>query len=403
MLLRARVIVPVAAPKIADGGLWVQGGCVRTIGPWAEVKALAGNDEFVDLGDVAVFPGLINAHAHLEYSSMAGLLRGDAGFTAWVRSVNATKGQRPVTDADWLAGADMLLRSGTTTVADMQTVVPGMARRMQQTPLRVVPFIEMTGVISRRAPDELLAEAESILQEMNVPGGYAPHAPYSTLPATQVASAIEAEKKRRLLSMHVAESAEEWVMFWEGKGVLHEMISSLGRPMEDCGNTTPLQSIARHGILQQRTLLAHANYLAPEDISSLVKSGASVVHCPSSHAFFQHQPFAFSALAQVGVNICLGTDSLATQGAGASLDMRQEMRRFAQIYPEASPETILRLATVNGAKALNLPTVTGTLSPQSAADLFAIPYTGKLEAAEACLFETQTSVITCYVAGRKVF
>lgn len=403
MLFRARTIVPVASPKLADGGLWVREGRIEAIGPWEGIHAQAVGEEVTDLGEVALFPGLVNAHAHLEYTGLAGKLNGSAGFAAWIRSINAVKREQSPESitADWLTGAETLLRSGTTTVADMETVMPGMATRLAKTPLRVIPFIEMTGVISRRLPSDLLTEADAILGECPQGGGYSPHAPYSTLPALLRETAQHAATHQRSVAIHVAESADEFAMYRERSGALFELISQLGRSMEDCDGRTPLQHVARNGLLRLKTLVVHANYLAPEDFDLLAQSGSNVVHCPSSHAFFAHNPFAYAELKRRGVNVCLGTDSLATQAAGSRLDMLAEMRRFQRSYPTVSPAEILQMATQNGAQALGIPDVTGSLSAGRFADFFAIPYEGDIADAEASLLNESVQVTACYVAGRK--
>ena len=122
----------------------------------------------------------------------------------------------------------------------------------------------------------------------------------------------------------------------------------------------------------------HANYLAPGDAELLANSGASVVHCPRSHAFFGHQPFPLQKLREAGVNICLGTDSLATMARTRdeplALNMFVEMRAFAREFPELSPAEVLLAATLKGAKALRREKELGVLAPGAFADLIAVPY-----------------------------
>jgi cytosine/adenosine deaminase-related metal-dependent hydrolase len=405
MLFRARLVVPVAAPKIADGGIWVREGRIAAIGPWPAIRVQAAGDEVMDLGEVALFPGLVNAHAHLEYTGLAGKLSGSGGFASWVRSINAVKREQSAASitADWLSGADMLLRSGTTVVADMQTIAPEQPARLARTPLRVIPFIEMTGVISRRAPADLLAEADAVLERCGVAGGYSPHAPYSTMPDLLGETARHAAIYQRPIAIHVAESDEERTMFGQRNGALFELISQLGRPMDDCDGRTPVQHLAKLGLLGARTLAVHANYLIAEDIDLLAQSGTNVVHCPSSHDFFAHRPFAYEELKRGGVNLCLGTDSLATQKAGSGLDMLGEMRRFQEKNSSVGPAEILQMATRNGARALNITGVTGDLEIGSFADFFTISYQGDAQHAEVALLDKDVRVTACYVAGQKAF
>jgi aminodeoxyfutalosine deaminase len=408
MLLRSRILVPVTAPPIDDGGVWVCDGRIAAAGKWADVCALAGGDERVDLGNTILLPGLVNAHAHLEYTGMAGQFTGANGFAHWIRSIVAARQTFGVDAATehWLAGASLLVESGTTMVADIQTTVSVRAAKPSLTPLSVVPFIEMTGVISRRAPADLLAEAETFLSEGPLGGGFSPHSPYATMPGLLEMTATRMDEHERVTTIHVAESAEEFEMFVHRRGPLYELIAGLGRPMEDCDGRTPLQHVARCGLLKRNALVVHANYLADEDLSLLANSMASVVHCPGSHAFFDHQPFRYDELVRREVNICLGTDSLASMNgegdAPAELNMLTEMRRFQQKNPRVSPREILAMATINGAIALGIGQEAGSLHEGVRADLIAIPYAGDLRRAEECIVSAGARVEASFIGGRRI-
>ncbi|MGV3757379.1 MAG: amidohydrolase family protein [Verrucomicrobiota bacterium] len=408
MLLRSRILVPVTAPPIEDGGVWVRDGRIAASGKWADMCALAVGDEVVDLGEVTLMPGLINAHAHLEYTGLAGQFTGTKGFSQWIRSINSAKQKvSPDTATEqWLTGAAMLVDSGTTTVADIQTLAGAQAANPKLTALRVIPFIEMTGVISRRVPAELLQEAEQLLGTGPMGGGFSPHSPYATLPGLLELSAQRARETGRINAIHVAESAEEFEMFTRRSGALYELIASLGRTMDDCDGRTPLQHIARGGLLQKQALVVHANYLTDEDVALLATSGASVVHCPRSHAFFDHQPFRYGELQKLGVNVCLGTDSLATMnGEGdqqPELNLLTELHRFRSMHPDVMARDILMMATVNGAKALGLEHELGSLNPGVRADVIALPYKGSIKQAEAAIFSTDALVEASFIGGRRI-
>ncbi len=408
MLLRSRILLPVTAPPIEDGGVWVRDGRIAASGMWADMVALAADAEVVDLGEVILMPGLINAHAHLEYTGLAGQFTGTKGFSQWIRSINSAKQKvsPDVATEQWLTGAAMLVHSGATTVADIQTLAGAQSANPKLTPLRVIPLIEMTGVIRRRVPAELLQEAEQLLGTGPMGGGFSPHSPYATLPGLLELCAQRARETGRINAIHVAESAEEFEMFVHRRGPLYELIAGLGRPMKDCDGRTPLQHIARYGLLQQQTLVVHANYLTDADMSLLADSGASVVHCPGSHEFFGHQPFRYAELRQRGVNICLGTDSLATMnGEGdrpPELNMLAELRRFRLKHPEVVARDILAMATVNGARALGLEHELGSLNPGVRADVIALPYKGSIKQAEAAIFSTEARVEASFIGGRRV-
>jgi aminodeoxyfutalosine deaminase len=132
--------------------------------------------------------------------------------------------------------------------------------------------------------------------------------------------------------------------------------------------------------LSQNFLAVHANYLAPGDAELLARAGSSVVHCPSSHAFFDHHKFPLEELMKAGVNVCLGTDSLATMPKSRAklpvLDMFAEMRAFANSFPALKPEAVLSAATLKAAKVLRREHELGALKAGAFADLIAVPYSG---------------------------
>jgi cytosine/adenosine deaminase-related metal-dependent hydrolase len=133
-------------------------------------------------------------------------------------------------------------------------------------------------------------------------------------------------------------------------------------------------------MLGENLLAVHANYLGAQDAALLAKRKVSVVHCPRSHFYFKHRPFPLGKLLKAKVNICLGTDSLATvyktRREKPELNLFEEMRALAGARPGLSPKRILQMATVNGAKALGLTGRIGELSKNVFADLIALPFAG---------------------------
>jgi cytosine/adenosine deaminase-related metal-dependent hydrolase len=242
----------------------------------------------------------------------------------------------------------------------------------------------MTGIRARRAPGAVLREAvEKIesLAHLRCRASLSPHAPYSTLPELLRLSAREARERKLPLTTHVAESAQEFEMFVHARGALHAWLKRNERDLSDCGLGSPVEHLARHGVLSKNLLAVHANYLGPRDVAMLARRKVSVVHCPRSHFYFKHRPFPLGRLLQAGVNVCLGTDSLATvyktQREKPELNMFEEMRVLTEAHPGLSPKKILRMATVNGAKALGRAGRIGELTKKALADLVAIPYAGK--------------------------
>ena len=464
LLLRARVVLPVSRPPIEDGAVAVSGGQILAVGAWRQLR----RDFSVpvrDLGEVVMLPGLINAHCHLDYTHMAGLFPPQRSFCDWIKLITTEKAQWIFSDYanSWIAGARMLVQSGTTTVADMEAVPELLPDVWNATPLRVFSFLEMTGVRSRREPEVILAEAVTTMDAQpphRGDTGLSPHAPYSTSPSlleqtaalarkrklrlvTHVAeSATEFEmftqargemfewlhrnrrdmsdcdgrspvqqlarcralgphllavhvnylapgdatllaRKRKLrLVTHVAESATEFEMFTQGRGEMFEWLHRNRRDMSDCDGRSPVQHLARCQALGPHLLAVHMNYLAPGDAALLARKRVSVVHCPSSHDYFRHRDFPRRELARAGVNVCLGTDSLASvrkhPKREIKLSLFREMRMFATKHSEVSAREVLQMTTLNAAHALGLGGKAGQLRPGAFADLIALPLNEKL-------------------------
>ena len=160
MILRARTILPVCRPPIENGAVVISGNQIRAVRPWPELQPDA-DEKILDLGEVILLPGLVNAHCHLDYTDMAGQLPPPKKFTDWIASITAAKTAWSYSDyaRSWLHGAHMLLKTGTTTVADIEAMPDLLPEVWDATPLRVFSFFEMTGIRARRHPKEILREA----------------------------------------------------------------------------------------------------------------------------------------------------------------------------------------------------------------------------------------------------
>lgn len=386
LLLRARVVLPVSRPPIEDGAVAVSGGQILAVGAWRQLR----RDFSVpvrDLGEVVMLPGLVNAHCHLDYTHMAGLFPPQRSFCDWIKLITTEKAQWIFSDYanSWIAGARMLVQSGTTTVADMEAVPELLPDVWNATPLRVFSFLEMTGVRSRREPEVILAEAVTTMDAQpphRGDTGLSPHAPYSTSPSLLAQTSALARKRKLRLVTHVAESATEFEMFTQARGEMFEWLHRNRRDMSDCDGRSPVQHLARCQALGPHLLAVHMNYLAPGDAALLARKRVSVVHCPSSHDYFRHRDFPRRELARAGVNVCLGTDSLASvrkhPKREIKLSMFREMRMFATKHAEVSAREVLQMTTLNAAHALGLGGKAGQLRPGAFADLTALPLNEKL-------------------------
>ena len=396
MILRARTILPIAAPPIEDGAVFIVGHQIRAVLPWRDLRPHLA-EKVLDLGDVILLPGLVNAHCHLDYTGMAGQLPPPKTFTDWIAAITAAKTGWSYSDYafSWLRGAHQLLRSGTTTVADIEVMPDLLPEVWDATPLRMFSFLEMTGIKSRRAPKDILREAVAQIETLSHSRHRAllsPHAPYSTLPELLRLTSKISLKKNWRVAIHVAESVQEFEMFAHARGAMHDWLKRNERDNSDCGLGSPVAHLARHQLLGENVLAIHVNCLARGDATLLAKNKTHVVHCPRSHDYFKHPPFPRQRLAAAGVNLCLGTDSLATTRKTGrqlpELNLFAEMQMLAEKDKSLSPLEILKMATVNGARALGLAGKIGQLTKNSFADLIAIPSVNKSDAAETVIAHT---------------
>lgn len=365
----------------------IKGDRVVSVGKWSDIRRSA--HDVVDLGEVVLLPGLVNAHCHLDYTDMV-IRRGEKTFKDWARTIIKKKSGWTIADyrKSWMRGARMLEHSGTTTVADIEAVPDLLPWAWRQSSLRVCSFLEMTGVANARRPAKILSETFDLLTRLKKPCkianvGLSPHALYSTVPELLRLTARRSRKLR--VTMHVAESEEEMQMYARREGELFQWLSQI-RDMSDCGGRTPVQAVHRAGLLGDNFLAVHCNYLTAEDIRILARTKTHVVHCPSSHVYFGHHRFPYEKLWRAGVNLCVGTDSLASM-RGRELNMFAEMQQFSRVYPDVSSETILKMGTINGAKALGMGGKIGELSRGAFADLVAVPFQGDIANSTSCVLQ----------------
>lgn len=411
-ILRAAWVLPVVRPPIRDGAVWIQGDRIRAVGPARDLRP----DPSVpvrDLGDVLILPGWVNAHCHLDYTDMAGRIPPRRSFTDWIKLITLAKAGWSLEDfrRSWLNGAAMLLRTGTTTVADVEAVPELLPDCWNRTPLRVFSFLEMTGIRARREPAQILAEALDRIEQWQHPrcrAGLSPHAPYSTRAELLRQSAEAARQRGLLLTTHVAESGEEFAMFVHASGPMYDWLRRNDRDMQDCGGVTPVQHLHRAGYLGPNLLAVHANYLGRGDAALLARHKVTVVHCPRSHRYFQHQPFPWRRLIEAGVRICVGTDSLATVPTGRNppeLSLFDEIHELRRTQPWLGPVRLLRMVTLHPAHALGLKGRAGELSPGAFADLMVIR-TEKLRSARAAyeaIISHRGPVEAVYIGGEPVW
>lgn len=375
-VLKAPYIITLAGPVLKDHAIAVENGVIQQIIPQREVTG-----ESIDLPGTILLPGLINAHCHLELSDLPEPLPYPGSFTGWIEQLSRLKLQMSPAQvtASIQKGIQQLLAGGTTTVADHASVGTDL-KPILDSPLDYVAYIEVLGVQADRA-QQFYQQALAKQNKNIIP---TPHAPYSLLPE------VFAKFTSTHLSIHIAESAEEYLLFKENHGPLFEFLQRKGETPPTKGES-PLQYLNRLKLIPPKTIAIHANYLEDEDIAILKEYQMSVVHCPGSHAYFSRDRFFLGMLTEAGINVALGTDSLASNH---SLSMFEQMRLALDHYPELTPETVLKMATLNGAKALGRENEIGSLAPGKRANIVGVSIQyPKRSILENILFNEKTEFI----------
>jgi cytosine/adenosine deaminase-related metal-dependent hydrolase len=388
MIYRSRILVTMDGPPIENGAVVVRGEFIIAAGSWADVRLAFPREEIIDLGELTLLPGFINAHCHLDYSNLRHAILPPQSFTEWIGRINAIK--RQLDEDDYLAaiarGFTELRRWGTSAVLNIESF-PELMWKMPAPPLRTWWFYEMNDVREPIPTEELVAGALLFFQDKRPDWlggmGLSPHAPFTASPELYRRCHDYALRTGMPWTTHLGESAEERLMFVEGRGPLHAFLASLGRPMDDCGHgRSALAQFAAADDIGPECIAVHLNELEEEDLRLLAAdgpiAGMTVVHCPLSHAYFRHRDFEAERLRSMGVNLCIATDSPAS---GGSFSLLEELRVFASRNPGFAAAELLAMITVNPARALGLAGQLGCVRGGAWADLAAFPCGGGTDGA----------------------
>ena len=368
-LLHARWVIPVE-PDLAcleHTSLALRAGRIVDILPTAAARARYTANEIVELPNHALIPGLVNAHTHAAMSLFRGL-SDDLALMDWLTKhiwPAEAKWVSPefVRDGVRLAAAEML-KSGTTCLNDMYFFPEDAAGVLREAGMRACLGLILIDFPTNYAqtPDEYFEKGlklhDSLRHDPLLSTAFAPHAPYSVSDALLTKIRTVNNELNLPVHMHVHETAHE----------VNEAVAKTGK--------RPLARLDALDLLGPSLAAVHMTQLNPEEIARLAEAGASVVHCPESNLKLASGFCPVHKLLSAGVNVALGTDGAASNN---DLDMLGELRTAALLAKAVSGDatavpahTALRMATLNGAKAMGLDAEIGSLRPGKAADITAI-------------------------------
>ncbi len=401
--LKAGYVIPSPGEVIEGGRVVVRGTRIIDVGP---SKTDSDGGVEIDLGKTAIIPGLVNAHTHLELTDLEGKIPPPKSFTSWLRRMVVFRMEDRNRDLSHAVerGVQMSLEAGTTTVADISNTADSF-RVLPGLPIRKRVFKEVMS-LDPEAVASMLEEAIRLLSGFPRDGlgcvGLSPHAPYTACEKLYRGSTLFSQGQDMLLTTHISESEEELEFLSKGTGDLATTLKAYGllgdwKPP----GLSPLAFMKNIGVMASPWLLAHCNYPSDEEVHIIKESGSSVVYCPGSHHYFGHKAHPFPRLLREGINVALGTDSLASN---QSLSILDEMRFVVANYKEVSPQDVLAMATVRGAKAVGMGDRVGRLSPGLEADLAAIELPGDGGGSVLDrLFQPEAQNVFTMVAGRPCY
>ena len=372
-------ILPISGPPVRDGWVAVDRDRVVSYGPAGYSPPDLGPALQLDLGHVAIMPGLVNAHTHLELSYLRGQAPAASSFVAWIRGVMAARRQYSDPNAPVILdavdrGIAEAVRSGTAIVGDISNTLVTFDR-VARSPLAAVIFYELIGF---RVPDPnaVVARARQQLAALaptdRVRGSLAAHAPYSVAPGMlQAIRHVLDHEPFAICSVHLSESVEEIEFILSGGGPWRELLGQLD--VWDAAwaapGVSPVQYLDENGFLGERVLAVHGVQMTSADLARLAARGTTLVTCPRSNAHTGAGRPPIDEFYASGVRVAVGTDSLAST---PDLNLFAELATLRRLAPAVPAAMLIDSATRQGARALGFDDHYGTLDSGKVARLLAV-------------------------------
>lgn len=387
MLLVARYVVPISAPPIENGAVLVRDGKIVEVGSANRLRTIYPDEPSKDFGLAALMPGFVDAHTHLEYSALRGLIN-DAPYAAW--KLHIADKEKLFDAEDWedsaLLGALEAVQSGITTVADI-TGTGASLRAVQQVGLRGVIYREV-GTMDRNEVEASLNDAFAEINEWRKLAtdkqriGIAPSALFTCHPLIFEGVANYA-KDGTPVALHLAGSREEYEFIRYGSSLfsVHSTEQERGYGIDVppwlATGTSPVRYILNWGIFEMPNVLAiHCVQVDDEDIDVLAEHAVNIAICPRCNAQLAMGVAPLTKFQKAGITVGLGTDSpAATDSTDPFAEMLtglllQRATGSRQSFIKASE--MLEIATLGSARALGIADEVGSLEPGKKADIIAV-------------------------------
>ena len=401
MILSAEIVLPISRPPVYNGAVLIRNEKIEEIDIKERLLDKYKNEEYLDLKNSVLMPGLINLHTHLELTALKGsiinknnplILSEKTDLVSWILALIESKKKTSTNNLSLgiKNGIREAISTGTTTIVDLttrNTIYPASVfgksfYAIKEIGLRGFVLVEVLNFDSSTA-DSYWKDTYKIIEQMRKDEdpltsiGIAPHSIYSVSSMLLKIVRDYAIKEKMKMSMHVAESMEEKEFVSKNKGIIKDIYHKkfkLGGKRDFKRYPSSIEYIDKNGLLSKDLLAVHCVQLTDKDIKIIAEKNTPVVLCPRSNTFISVGIAPFDKLASMGITIGFGTDSLASN---YSLNMWDEMRFAYLFYRKTSranikAEDIIRCGTINGAKALGISNKVGTLNIGKEADLIAV-------------------------------
>jgi 5-methylthioadenosine/S-adenosylhomocysteine deaminase len=349
---------------ISQGAIAIKGRDIVAVGPAEEVLAGWQAGEVVDCEGAAILPGLINVHTHVPMSLLRGLaddLRLDVWLFGYMLPVEREFVSPEFCHWGTLLSCAEMIRSGVTCFADMYYYEEEVAQSAAEVGMRAVcaETIMKWPTPDAESYDESLARCQAFVERWKghplVTPAIGPHAPESSTPNMLRAAAQLALEHDVPLLIHISETS----------GGVEETQNLYG--------ALPAEVLRQHGVLDARVLAAHCVHLTERERAILAEKGVGVAHNPTSNLKLASGVADVVALLKAGVPVGIGTDG---QASNNDQDLLEEVR-LAALLPKGIHQdpTLLparqafALATIQGARALGMEAIIGSLEVGKRADI----------------------------------
>jgi len=369
LLISARWVIPVVPEQktLENAAIAIDKGKILAIIEDGEPLDIYSPSEHRVLDQHIVIPGLVNAHGHTAMSLLRGFAD-DFPLQTWLEEhIWPAEGRWVsadfVRDGSQLAMAEML-RSGTTCFSDMYFFPEETAKAAQEAGMRCqlnTPILDFPTAWGEHADDYIdkgLALHKTYTDSELVSIGLGPHAPYTVSDAPLQRIAQLSAELNIPVQIHLHETADEVAAALEQNAI------------------RPSERLEKLGLFSERLQCVHMTQIDDSDLARLRHSGAHVIHCPESNLKLASGFCPVKQLQDAGINVALGTDGAASNN---DLDLLGEMRTASLLAKGVSGDAsalnahqALKMATLNGAKAMGLDKTIGSLEVGKAADITAI-------------------------------